>query len=140
MATAMKTQVMALDSSRAWSADSRRAPFDLEVLEGSVLVTVEGDISDRVLASGDVFRSPRRGRVAATGLSPSRIRVTGATTRVPPFAGLAARNASRTARNLLGGTLILAVWFSLWAWVAVGVVRPLSAVQGFAAVASAIGT
>src|SRR6266567_4712340 len=126
MATAMKTQVMALDSSRAWSADSRRAPFDLEVLEGSVLVTVEGDISDRVLASGDVFRSPRRGR--------------GATTRVPPFAGLAARNASRTARNLLGGTLILAVWFSLWAWVAVGVVRPLSAVQGFAAVASAIGT
>lgn len=32
----------------------------------------------------------------------------------------------RLVRDLLGGALVLAVWLSLWSWVAVGVVGPLS--------------
>lgn len=32
----------------------------------------------------------------------------------------------RLVRDLLGGALVLAVWLSLWSWVAIGVVGPLS--------------
>jgi hypothetical protein len=32
----------------------------------------------------------------------------------------------RVVRDLLGGALVLAVWLSLWSWVAIGVVGPLS--------------
>lgn len=32
----------------------------------------------------------------------------------------------RVVRDLLGGVLVLAVWLSLWSWVAVGVLGPLS--------------
>jgi hypothetical protein len=44
------------------------------------------------------------------------------------LAGIHAGDGWRHARNLLGGLLILAVWLSLWAWMAFGVARPLSAV------------
>jgi len=47
-----------------------------------------------------------------------------------PFTRLGSRDGWRTFRNLLGGTLILAAWLALWAWVAAGVVRPLSALPG----------
>ncbi|WP_242346831.1 hypothetical protein [Anaeromyxobacter terrae] len=38
------------------------------------------------------------------------------------------RDRWRLVRDLLGGALVLAVWLSLWSWVAVGVVGPLSRV------------
>jgi hypothetical protein len=38
----------------------------------------------------------------------------------------------RLLKNLLGGVVILAVWLALWAWLAAGVVRPLSAVPRLA--------
>ena len=119
--------VVALDPTRAWSATGRGGPLAVEVLEGTVLLTVEGDPRDRVLSAGELFQGPAERRVAATGLSPSRIRVI---SRVapPPFARLAVRDGRQLARHLLGGALIIAVWLSLWTWVAVGVVRPLSAV------------
>ena len=128
MATAMATtmEVVALDSSRAWSAVAQRAPLEVEVLEGTVYLTVEGDANDHVIAAGEVFHGPPGRRIAAMGLSPSRIRVSPA---ARPFARFAGRGGRGFARHLLGGTLIVAVWLSLWTWVAVGVVAPLSAVQ-----------
>ncbi|ABS25091.1 hypothetical protein [Anaeromyxobacter sp. Fw109-5] len=36
----------------------------------------------------------------------------------------------RLVRDLLGGALVLAVWLSLWSWVALGVVGPLSQLAG----------
>jgi len=45
-----------------------------------------------------------------------------------PLATWATRDGRRLLRNLLGGLVILVVWLSLWAWVALGVVRPLSRV------------
>jgi hypothetical protein len=41
---------------------------------------------------------------------------------------IAAGDGWRLLRNLLGGLVILAIWLSLWAWVALGVMRPLSRV------------
>ncbi len=43
-----------------------------------------------------------------------------------PLARLSRRDGWRLLKNVLGGTVILALWLSLWAWVAVGVVGPLS--------------
>lgn len=126
MATAMETRMeVALDRSRAWSAVARRDPLEVEVLDGEVLLTVEGDANDHVISAGDVYQGPPGRRIAAMGLSPSRIRVSG-TAR--PLERLAARGGRGFARHLLGGTLILAVWVSLWTWVAAGVVAPLSSI------------
>jgi len=126
MATAMATRMeVALDRSRAWSAVPRRETMDVEVLDGEVLLTVEGDANDHVISAGDVYQGLPGRRIAAMGLSPSRIRVSG-TAR--PFERFAARGGRGFARHLLGGTLILAVWLSLWTWVATGVVAPLSSI------------
>ena len=38
-------------------------------------------------------------------------------------------------RDLLGGALVLAVWLSLWSWVAIGVVGPLSQAAAASAIA-----
>jgi len=128
MATAMTTKMdVALDSSRAWSAKARRDPMQVEVLEGTVFLTVEGDVNDHVISAGGVYQGPPGRRIAAMGLSPSRIRVSGTgrgTGR--PFERFAARAGRGFARHLLGGTLVVAVWLSLWTWVAAGVVAPLS--------------
>lgn len=44
----------------------------------------------------------------------------------------------RVVRDLLGGALVLAVWLSLWSWVAIGVVGSLShATSAVARVAAA---
>jgi hypothetical protein len=123
---AANIEVVALDETRAWSGEGRSGPLAVEVLDGMVILTVEGDAEDHVLGAGDVFEGPPRRLVAATGLSRSRIRVT-SPAELPTFTRLAARNAGQLARHLLGGALILAVWLSLWTWVAVGVVGPLSA-------------
>ena len=127
MATAMATtmEVVALDSSRAWSAVAQRAPLEVEVLEGTVYLTVEGDAIDHIISEGDHYQGPPGRRIAAMGLSPSRIRVSG-TAR--PFERFAARGGRGFARHLLGGTLVVAVWLSLWTWVAAGVVAPLSTI------------
>ena len=56
--------------------------------------------------------------------------------RIAPGAALSGIQAGdrwRAFRNLLAGLLIVAVWLSLWTWVAVGVLRPLSALTGGAA-------
>ncbi len=47
-----------------------------------------------------------------------------------PLAGIHGGDGWRLIRNLLGGLVILAIWAALWTWVAVGVVRPLSALTG----------
>jgi len=126
MATAMtKKMEVALDSSRAWSAEAQRDPMEVEVLAGTVHLTVEGDAIDHVMQAGQIYRGPPGRRIAATGLSPSRIRVPGA---ARPFERFAARGGRGFARHLLGGTLIVAVWLSLWTWVAAGVVAPLSTI------------
>lgn len=115
-----------LSESTAWSAEGRGGPVAVEVLEGTVLLTVERDWRDRVLSAGERFVGPPRRRVAAAGLGPSRIRVT--LPHPALLARFAAREGGRQARHLFGGALIVAVWLSLWAWMAVGVVGPLSAV------------
>jgi Protein of unknown function (DUF2917) len=122
MATKME---VALDRSLAWSAVAKRVPMEVEVLDGEVLLTVEGDANDHVISAGDVYQGPAGRRIAAMGLSPSRIRVPG-TAR--PLARFAARGGRSFARHLFGGALIVAVWLSLWTWVAVGVVAPLSTI------------
>ena len=53
------------------------------------------------------------------------------------LAGIQGRHGWRLWKNLLGGLLIVLVWLSLWAWMAVGVVRPLSAMAGATGAASA---
>jgi hypothetical protein len=132
MATAMATRMeVALDRSRAWSAVARRDPMEVEVLDGVVLLTVEGDADDHVISKGAVYQGPPGRRIAAMGLSPSRIRVSG-TARVRParpFERFAGRGGRGFARHVLGGTLIVAVWLSLWTWVAAGVVAPLSTIR-----------
>ena len=133
MTTAMATRMeVALDSSRAWSAKPQRNPMEVEVLQGTVFLTVEGDLNDHIISAGDVFQGPVGRRIAAMGLSPSRIRVSG-TGRAGrgtgrPFERFADRAGRGFARHLLGGTLIVAVWLSLWTWVAAGVVAPLSTI------------
>ena len=78
MTTAMATRMeVALDSSRAWSAKPQRNPMEVEVLQGTVFLTVEGDLNDHIISAGDVFQGPVGRRIAAMGLSPSRIRVSG---------------------------------------------------------------
>ncbi len=129
MATAMEKKLeVALDSSRAWSS-KQRDPMQVEVLEGTVFLTVEGDARDHVISAGDVYQGPPGRRLAAMGLSPSRIRVSGtARGTARPLERFAARGGRGFARHLLGGTLIVAVWLSLWTWVAAGVVAPLSTI------------
>ena len=114
-----------LSESTAWSAEGRGGPVAVEVLEGTVLVTMERDRRDRVLSAGERFLGLPRRRVAAAGLGPSRIRVT--LPRPAPLARFAARAGGRQARHLLGGALIVAVWLSLWAWMAAQVAAPLAA-------------
>jgi hypothetical protein len=122
---ASNVELVRLDRSRAWSAVGRGGPVGIEILEGTVLLTVEGDPTDHVLSAGDAFASPARRRVAATGVSPSRIRAT-VPDELPVLARLSGRDAGRIARHLLGGALVLAAWVSLWTWMAMGVVGPLS--------------
>jgi len=137
MATAMATKMeVALDSTRAWSAEAQRKPMEVEVLQGTVFLTVEGDAIDHIISAGDVYQGPPGRRIAAMGLSPSRIRVSG-TAPARPFERFAARGGRGFARHLVGGTLILAVWLSLWTWVAAGVVAPLSTIPTAAAAAAA---
>jgi len=69
---------VALGVNHAWSFDVRRDPMKLQVLEGKVMVTFEGDPVDHVLEPGAVFTTPRRGRVAVAAFRPSRFSVTGA--------------------------------------------------------------
>ncbi|HEX7487367.1 MAG TPA: hypothetical protein VF341_00550, partial [Anaeromyxobacteraceae bacterium] len=52
-----------------------------------------------------------------------------------PLTRFAARGGRGFARHLLGGTLIIAVWLSLWTWVAVGVAAPLSTIPAASAAA-----
>ncbi len=66
---------IALGPSRAWSFDARRRAIAIEVLEGEVMVTFEGDVTDHVLAKGATIRSPRRGKVAVAAFQPSRFSV-----------------------------------------------------------------
>ncbi len=46
------------------------------------------------------------------------------------LAGIHTGDRWRLFRNLLGGFIIVAVWLSLWTWVTVGVVQPLSHIAG----------
>jgi hypothetical protein len=67
---------VALGPSRAWSFDVRHDPIEIQLLEGEVLVTFEGDPNDHVLtAQGDAFKTSRRGKVAVAAFRPSRFSV-----------------------------------------------------------------
>ncbi len=66
---------VALGPSRAWSFDVRHDPIEIELLEGEVVVTFEGDPKDHVLTQGATFKTPRRGRVAVAAFRPSRFSV-----------------------------------------------------------------
>jgi hypothetical protein len=69
---------VALGGTHAWSFEVRRHPMKLQVLEGEVMVTFEGDPMDHVLAQGALFTTPRHGRVAVAAFRPSRFSVTAA--------------------------------------------------------------
>ncbi|HEX7488821.1 MAG TPA: DUF2917 domain-containing protein, partial [Anaeromyxobacteraceae bacterium] len=64
MATATTKMELALDSSRAWSAEAQRDPPQVEVLEGTVFLTVEGDANDHILSAGAVYQGPPGRRIA----------------------------------------------------------------------------
>src|ERR1700694_1234890 len=82
MATAMATKMeVEMDRSRAWSAVAKRVPMEVEVLDGEVLLTVEGDANDHVISAGDVYQGPAGRRLAARGVAPRRGRRPGAETR-----------------------------------------------------------
>jgi hypothetical protein len=114
-----------LDETRAFSAVGRRGPLSVEVLEGTVHVTIEGDPLDRILESGEVVVSERGRRVAATGLASGRVRVT---LLERPRRRFGLGGGEGFVRHLLGAALIVTVWVSLWTWVTVGVVAPLSVI------------
>jgi len=44
----------------------------------------------------------------------------------PALVSAPPRDRWRSVRDLLGGLVILAVWLSLWSWVALGVLAPAS--------------
>ncbi len=69
---------VALGPARAWSFDVRREPIRIELLEGEVMVTFEGDPVDHVLSQGAVFQTSRRGRIAVAAFRPSRFSVAAA--------------------------------------------------------------
>jgi Protein of unknown function (DUF2917) len=69
---------VALGVTRAWSFEVGRQSMRIQVLEGEVMVTFEGDPVDHVLAQGAVFTTSRRGRVAVAAFRPSRFSITGA--------------------------------------------------------------
>ena len=50
-----------------------KQPMELAVLEGSVLVTCEGDAHDHVVEAGESFRSERAGHHVVAALRPSRV-------------------------------------------------------------------
>ena len=52
-----------------------RGKVSIQVERGLVLVTREGDPEDHVLGAGDEVVLPRRGRVVAWALEPTRARV-----------------------------------------------------------------
>jgi len=61
-----------------WSARSihvRNQPVEVSCLEGEVLVTLEGDHEDHIVAMGGAFRAEHRGRLVVAALGPSRVRV-----------------------------------------------------------------
>jgi hypothetical protein len=61
-----------------WSARSvavhPRRPVAVTCVEGELLVTMEGDPEDHVLAAGETLVAARRGRLAVAALGPSRVR------------------------------------------------------------------
>jgi Protein of unknown function (DUF2917) len=69
---------VALGVTHAWSLDVRRRPIRIELLEGQVMVTFEGDPADHILAPGSAFTTSGRGRVAVAAFRPSRFSVTAA--------------------------------------------------------------
>jgi hypothetical protein len=55
-----------------------------------------------------------------------------------PLARLSTRHPWQILKNLLGGAVIFLVWLALWAWLAAGVVRPLSTVPALRASVDAV--
>ena len=61
-----------------WSARSihvRNQPVEISCLEGELLVTLEGDHDDHIVAKGGAFRAEHRGRLVVAALGASRVRV-----------------------------------------------------------------
>lgn len=68
---------LALEPDETWSGEVRAPWVEVRSLAGTVWVTVEGDIEDRVLAAGESFVRARPGRVAMMALGPARVRIRG---------------------------------------------------------------
>jgi hypothetical protein len=62
-----------------WSARSfdvrPRHPVIVACVTGALLVTVEGDPDDHVLAPGEALTASRRGRVVVAALGPATVRL-----------------------------------------------------------------
>lgn len=69
---------VALGAAQAWSFVARRRPVRIEVLEGEVMVTFEGDPTDHILPKGAFLTRSARGRVAVAAFRRSRFSVTAA--------------------------------------------------------------
>jgi hypothetical protein len=72
-----------LPDSAAWSGRVRRGGATVRCAAGSVWLTREGDLEDRVLEAGQAFRSETPGRIAVLALGPARIVVSGDLARSP---------------------------------------------------------
>jgi hypothetical protein len=68
---------LGLERDETWSGEVRAPWVEVRCLQGTVWVTVEGDVEDRVLAAGESFVRARPGRVAMMALAPARVRVRG---------------------------------------------------------------
>jgi hypothetical protein len=84
-------ELLELDANTAASLPSCSRGLDIEVLEGSLLVTQSGDPDDHVLGAGDRARFGPRG-VAAMAFRPSRVLIRAGTAietvpQSPPWNG-----------------------------------------------------
>ena len=66
---------MELPLDSVWSAEIGRVGLEVRCARGMLLVTVEGDVEDHVLSSGETFGTIRRGRLAVWALETARLRV-----------------------------------------------------------------
>jgi hypothetical protein len=68
------TELVLADGSTR-SVDVRRRSVEVSCVNGEVLVTLEGDSQDHIVAAGDAFLAQRRGRLVVAALRPSRVRL-----------------------------------------------------------------
>ncbi len=86
---------LTLEENETWSARVRASEVEIRCLSGTVWLTREGDLEDRVLSAGDTFVSRRRGRLAMMAFQPARVRVARCVQTEVSATSLVPRGASR---------------------------------------------